>query len=118
MFDVMSRDANIAWAAGLFEGEGSIVPHRQARNGVRLQVQMTDHDVLARLQQVLGGKIYGPYRYAQPDGFDRKQSWIWTSDGADVDAIMREMQPWLGERRVARARSLGLLAQLPLEVAT
>jgi hypothetical protein len=51
--------AQIAWAAGLFEGEGTIV---DSAGPVQLRVKMTDLDVLERLLDVFGvGEIYGPY---------------------------------------------------------
>jgi hypothetical protein len=73
MSHVERRELDIAWAAGLFEGEGSIVISREGR--VALQVHMTDEDVMRHLAEVLGGNITGPYQYQQPDGHKRKPFW-------------------------------------------
>lgn len=99
-----------AWAAGIFEGEGSIVLDRDR---VRLQVKMTDLDVLERLRNVLGGKLYGPYQPTQPkeDGGARKPAWIWSSDTSDPRAILDGLWPWLGERRRQRVQDLDALTQ-------
>jgi hypothetical protein len=52
------ENAQIAWAAGLFEGEGTIV---DSTGSVQLRVKMTNLDVLERLVDVFGvGEIYGP----------------------------------------------------------
>jgi hypothetical protein len=45
--------AQIAWAAGLFEGEGTIV---DSAGPVQLRVKMTDLDVLERLLDIWGGR--------------------------------------------------------------
>jgi hypothetical protein len=63
------ESAQIAWAAGLFEGEGTIV---DSAGPVQLRVKMTDLDVLERLLDVFGvGEIYGPYESGSRDGHVR-----------------------------------------------
>lgn len=100
-------DEKIAWAAGLFEGEGTMV---YADNGFQLRVHMTDLDVLENLLEVVGvGKIYGPHAYPRTDGAVRKPSWIWICRGKAVKPLMRDFAPWLGRRRTGRARQMGLL---------
>lgn len=108
-----TRAELVAWAAGIFEGEGSIVEQGRV---VRLQVKMTDYDVIARLWTIFGGRVYGPYKYDQGDGSERKPAWVWISDGSDPAAIAREMLPWLGERRRERAVAMGLLSQLTIDL--
>ena len=62
--------AQIAWAAGLFEGEGTIV---DSAGPVQLRVKMTDLDVPERLLDVFGvGEISGPYESGSRDGHVRK----------------------------------------------
>jgi hypothetical protein len=52
----------IAWAAGLFEGEGSIHFPTGARVAVRMELTMTDEDVVRRFHKAVKcGKFYGPY---------------------------------------------------------
>lgn len=77
----------------------------------RLQLKMTDEDVVRRFAAIVGGTVYGPYLYEQPDGHVRKPAWLWTSDAADPREIMRRFAPWLGVRRAARLAELGLLDQ-------
>jgi hypothetical protein len=99
-----------AWAAGLFEGEGSIqVPGKRSnRPGNRLpwlSMGTTDKDVLDRFTAVVGGKVRGPYRGQgknTPEHY--KPIWHWQLTGIErVQATLREFWPYLGERRRARA---------------
>ena len=57
----MSED--IAWATGLFEGEGCITASggTAAARTPELHLDMTDEDVVRRLAIVLGGNVTGPY---------------------------------------------------------
>lgn len=108
--DTPSEEALWAWAAGLFEGEGSVI-----NAAGRLSVKMTDEDVVRRLHSIVGGRVYGPYSYdTQVDGSVRKPAWMWVSDGADPGAILRRWWPWLGARRRERAIETGLLHWMEL----
>jgi hypothetical protein len=103
---VDSINPEIAWVAGLFEGEGSIT---HVRGRTQLRIQMTDHEVLERFLEIVGaGKIYGPYALQGRDGYRRKPRWIWVCDGLMVRAIFKTLAPWLSTRRRDRARQVGL----------
>lgn len=51
----MNKSASKAWVAGLFEGEGCISTYKGKR--VVVVIQMTDLDVLEKVQENFGGKI-------------------------------------------------------------
>lgn len=97
----MATEAEIAWAAGLFEGEGWA-----GRNGttVSLSVNMTDRDVLDRFAVVVGGgNVTGPY----DRGARRKPMHQWIAGEREtVRRIFALFLPWMGERRSARLREL------------
>ena len=96
-----------AWAAGLFEGEGSIVP--SSAGAIRLQLKMTDEDVVRRFGELVGGRVYGPYLQNSVilRGFARKPFWCWSSGGTThAWKLLHQWWPWLGLRRRARAGSL------------
>lgn len=106
-----SSTAEIAWAAGIFEGEGNISAGAESYTSkatgarrtyfkVYLQIHMTDEDVIRRVQSVLGGRVTGPYRYTSG-----KQYWVWAVTGHDeaVD-VFEALYPWLGERRREQGR--------------
>ena len=86
----MRSESDIAWAAGLFEGEGSIVPNR---GSIRLTLRMTDRDVVERFFQVVGvGRCFEPKLTALPHW---KKTWEWTTDRHDeVVQVMELLVPW------------------------
>jgi hypothetical protein len=102
-----AREEELAWAAGLFEGDGSIT-----RNGTVpvLQMKLCDEDVLRRFSDIMRvGTVYGPYSYEQADGHKRKPFWVWNCQSANAEHALRCMAPWLGYRRLGQARRMRLL---------
>lgn len=93
------------WAAGLFEGEGSAIcaPMGPKRAGVqrRLQVPMSDRDVLERLRNVLGaGTVRVSRRASSGEANRRKTMFVWTSSRwTDIERIARDFYPYLLSRR-------------------
>ncbi len=95
----MSTDIDIAWGTGVFEGNGCItIPH----GAPSLYIDMTDEDVLRRVVAIFGGNVTGPtYRAGC------KPVYHWRLDEVKpVQAILRRMWPYLGERRRARAAEM------------
>jgi hypothetical protein len=107
-------EADIAWAAGLFEGEGAASPN----NGYpRLQMEMCDLDVLQRLQRVLGGNINGPYQRTRVPQDSAAFKWAsqprphyhWSINRRPlVELAVELMWPWLHERRRAQCIAAGV----------
>ncbi len=95
---------DLAWAAGLLEGEGCF---HTTLDRPRISVNMTDEDVLLRLQKVLGcGRLSGPHTY----GLGHKPVWRYDLSRQDqVYAVTAAVYSQLGERRRAKARELILL---------
>jgi hypothetical protein len=103
----------IAWAAGLFEGEGCVRMMRikaSASATPSLSLQMTDEDVVRQMHAVTGlGRVYGPY---QPKRADYKPIWAWHVVSYEkVQALIACWWPWLGTRRRAKARDVLLEAR-------
>lgn len=89
----MSTEAELAWAAGIFEGEGWV---HVSKYTFRLGVEMADLDVLERLQEYLGGMVAGP----RSRGENRRPMWTWKSpNGPPTLELVVRFQPWLGARR-------------------
>ena len=107
-----SENVWIAWAAGLFEGEGSAVcsPMGGRRRGLqrRLQVPMSDRDVLDHLRVVLNAGSVRPVKAASHTmKGPRKQMFVWTCGRwTDIVRICNAILPWLGERRRAQVQRL------------
>ena len=89
---------SVAWAAGLFEGEGSIylIPNKKS---VALSMTQSDHDVLQKLQSVFGGQIYDKKKSG-----GTKQLWVWKLMQTDsVKDALEKMLPFFGTRRACKA---------------
>jgi len=83
-----------AWAAGLLEGEGSIIV---AKTGASIQCNMTDEDVIHMLSDRLDGigNVTGPY-----DRSPNKPSWRWGLYARnEIEVVLPRLRPYLGERR-------------------
>ena len=94
---------DVAWAGGLFEGEGSFSfqsrSDRKAHYALA-RLSMSDEDVVRRFADVVGfGSVNGPYQYRP----DRKPMFVWTVQGLErVQAFGAAVWPWLGTRRRTR----------------
>ena len=99
---------NLAWAAGLLEGEGCF--HLAKRKGsetsliMRIDMKLTDFDVMARLLAILRiGTIYGPFQNKQ---FPHRKP-IWSFEAVrqnEVYAVCAALYPFMGDRRLAKIK--------------
>lgn len=103
------RETDVAWAAGLFEGEGCISIYAEDRP--RLSMAMTDRDVMERFQSIVGGLLNGPLpRRMSRNGTLCQALWEWRLSGIDdVTRCLDAFLPYLGARR--RARAADVIAQ-------
>ncbi len=99
----MSRTTDIAWAAGLFEGEGRLMVRGKQRQPI-LALAMTDEDVVRRFAAIVECGTVNSYRAYQPN---RKRQWQWSVGGKDdVLTVLGLFWEFLGERRQERACEL------------
>lgn len=99
---------NLAWCAGIIEGEGSIYAKRTALGYryVTVGAGMTDWDILERLRAILGGVINGPYSPRLGVVASRKPVWFWTiSDSQRAYAVSAALYHWFGTRRREQVRA-------------
>ena len=101
----------IAWAAGLFDGEGTATV---CGGRSRLAVKMADEESVRRFHHaVVVGKVYGPYEHRAAtlrDGSPRRPSFMWVAEKTDAIAAARLLLPWIGsEKAAAIARVFGEL---------
>lgn len=96
----MLRNEEIAWMAGLFDGEGCI--HFVGVNAVRLKVKMADKDIIEMLRDRAGCDVsICIEKRSNPKHAD---AWYWqVQRGEDVVRLLTEMMPWFGARRKAKA---------------
>lgn len=105
----------LAWVAGLIEGEGTIRLHKTrpstARPGVTygypsVRVDMTDEDVLRKAHEWTGlGYISGPWKYGTKP--TNKPFWVWAVQRKDeAITLIAAIWPYLGQRRREQARAV------------
>ena len=101
-----TKETDLAWATGLFEGEGCIfVGERKCRGYTyqecNLQLQMTDEDTVNRFAKIVG---HGNVRFAPINKHNKKPLWRWgVSKKVEVRRILNDMLPLLSIRRAHKA---------------
>jgi hypothetical protein len=89
-------DAERAWAAGFFDGEGNVgYREREQASGptrVRVaQIAQVDRRALDRFVEIVGiGRVRGPYERNTKNG---SSYFVWSS--RDVEAVYEALKPWL-----------------------
>src|ERR1017187_271001 len=96
----LSRDLDIAWLAGLLEGEGCF--SRKAprtvyeRASIRVVLRMTDRDTVKKAVSIFPTKNeVRPYPREHP----HKTLYEFTWCGVDAEQVMRAISPYMCERR-------------------
>jgi hypothetical protein len=98
---------DIAWAAGLFDGEGSIT---HTGRDLQALLKNTDLELVTRFDAIVGrGRVYGPYVHSGRDGFVRKPYWMWLAQGDAAHDVIEILALWLSRRRLEQARLHGVI---------
>lgn len=90
----------VAWAAGLYEGEGTAMAkpyrHRKRGHSAYVRIKMTDIEPLQMFHEVIGfGLFNGPY-----EGVN-KPCWEWSSNGWEgMETVLELFRPFLSPRRI------------------
>jgi hypothetical protein len=96
----VSRREELAWAAGLFEGEGNF--YRPPTGGYQASLSMTDEDSVLRFQRAVGfGLVVEQKRRA---GLKTLYRWR-VANFQHVQALAALLWPGLGARRRAAVRA-------------
>jgi hypothetical protein len=101
----MKEKVKIAWAAGLFEGEGSIVLIQESRDRrpyPRLQLTTTDSDVAYKFKRYIkAGCIYERKRKTVTG----KRVFFWVIKCKfEVKRVLKLFMPYFGVRRRKKAK--------------
>jgi hypothetical protein len=98
----VSRATDIAWATGVFEGEGCITISDGGAGTPSLHIDMCDEDVLRKVEAIFGGSVTGPtYRTGYTPIYH------WRIYGIrPVQETLRLMWPYLCQRRRTRAEEM------------
>ena len=105
-------DAEVAWVAGILEGEGCWTTKNQRESTWWVAVRMTDQDVIERLASVTG---VGTVRPEPPQRAGAKPSWSWrVASGPHREWLTLKVWPWMGMRR--RERILQIWPACPTSI--
>ena len=101
----MPSDVNLAYIAGLFDGEGSVSHKQYMRKrpnnkrpyptwSIRMEIAMTDKSVLIWINEVLGVGTVNPKRYKTPYTVGWKKQWRWRCQHRDAYFVARLLWPY------------------------
>lgn len=95
------RESDLAWAAGLFEGEGyagsrQVGPH--GNTAPMLSLAMTDEETVRRFHAIMG---FGAVT-EQPSKRGHKTMWWWKAGAKNECLGIAALRPWLSGRRQAQ----------------
>lgn len=95
---------DLAWLAGLFEGEGSFSLLQANTYPIpRAKVSCTDKDVIEKIYRIVG---FGSF-FEAPQANGYKMQWQWqTASFEGFQAFVAMIWPWLCSRRQARATEI------------
>lgn len=103
----------IAWAAGLFEGEGTLTLNGKTKSP-RLKLSMTDFDVVRRFAAIV--KVGHLCVWKDKNRRYQKQLCWYTGKKTDVIRVTELLLPYFGERRTKQAaRVLARAMKAPFE---
>lgn len=94
---------NIAWLAGLIEGEAWIGTHTSSRGRkqLRVEIAMTDRDVLERAQEIAGGSLT-ERKSPSLTKPNKKPMYRLSWYTAQAERLLLAIRPYMGERRRQR----------------
>jgi hypothetical protein len=111
----LPRREELAWAAGFFDGEGSVSKYTTRRGDkeytyLQMNCPQVEREVLDRFLAAVGvGVVYGPYGFQKyaPPGSVWKPHWMWNARGFEqVQQVIATLWPWLGTVKREQARRL------------
>lgn len=104
----ITRNEEIAWAAGLFEGEGcwNAYVRRSGKIQAQARLSSTDQDVVEKFARIVGiGNVTGPRQNKNKPQWKPVYEWC-VYEIANVRALIEMFRPWMGERRLAKAEEV------------
>jgi hypothetical protein len=100
------NDTNLAWLAGIIDGEGSVCfcrTHKNRNRTPQLVAASTTLDILQHVKSIAGGTIIRKKVYAE----HHKPSWTWSLTGPPSLSIMEAILPFMHEpKKIKRAQLL------------
>lgn len=93
-------ELDIAWAAGIYEGEGSCNTPTKHKSAFTVQITQKDPEFLYKLRDLFGGSV---------KGYDNGGFWIhhWRTSGNKGRAFLGAIYPFLTVRRKSQIDATG-----------
>lgn len=95
------NEIEIAWLAGLLEGEGCFYSQGRS-NGCGLILGMTDKDVVEKAANLVGGKV----RTKSEKRPNHKPAWAFHLTGDTAVSVMKQVLPYMGQRRSQKIKEV------------
>ena len=101
------RILDIAWLAGLLEGEGAFLFQKckNWKGSLKIALQMSDYDIVARVANMFDRPCLGPYG-PYNGSLQVKQTWQTYTTGSEAAAWMMTLYNFLGNRRREKIKEL------------
>lgn len=92
----------LAWAAGLFDGEGWIgINKLPSGHYLRMALMSTSKELVDRFHSTIGvGKINGPYIVK-----DHKPAYQWRASSKEAEQVIELLSPYLADYSLSRIES-------------
>ena len=85
------KDTEIAWLAGLFDGEGCVWCRWPKRKNVIVEIKMTHRQTIERVQMLFPGRMAKGHL----SGFSIKPQWRWSLDTLGAGRFLVMILPYL-----------------------
>lgn len=101
----MTETKDIAWLAGLLEGEGCFLLRKSGgyKGSISIALQMTDRDTVEKAATLMGGKLYGPHG---PYGKGKLPTWQVFVFGEAAASWMMTLYSFMSTRRQEKIKEL------------
>jgi hypothetical protein len=111
----MSKSHRLAWAAGFIDGDGFItIQNRNQRvkdkvyvgHYLRVGACQANIKPLEELQKLFGGSIRPKNSGPNPEGYNRKEQWIWSLSTKEASDALVQMLPYLLHKKEVAEEAL------------
>ena len=102
-----TTDIELSWAAGMFEGEGSVRISRSTqtrRSELRCELSNTDEDIITIFRGRWGGSVNPVYGQEM----NRKPQLRWVASGSMAFHFLSDVLPYLRTKRVKQKAKIGM----------
>ena len=100
---------DIAWAAGIIDGEGCIWTRWPKRTNVCVEVKMIHRPTIERLCSIFGGRVSEAHERRR----GRRTQWRWWADTLVAKRVLDATLPFLVTKRMQARCAIGLIEASP-----